>query len=82
MKSIFAGTADFVVTTTEIQLTLDQQQQEVVFTLEPDIIAQEPFETFQIVVTIDLLHSRNLGPNEFIQGTKTVTIVDATSKRQ
>ena len=76
----FAGTADFTVTTQQIQMFEGQQQQAVTFTLVPDTTAQEPNETFQIVATI--VQARPLQPNEFIQGTKRVIIIDITSKMQ
>ena len=77
---IFAGSADFTVITQQLGIFPGQEQQEVVFMLEPDAIAQEPPETFRIVATI--VEARPLAANEFIQGTKTVTIIDATSKQQ
>ena len=80
MKSFLAGPADFTVTTQQIEIFPDQQQQDVVFTLEPDIVAQEPPETFQIIATIEV--SQPLASNEFIQSIKRVTIIDITSKQQ
>ena len=82
MKLFFAGATDFTVTTTDIQIVPGQQQQDVVFTLEPDNVAQEPNETFRIVATVDAGQIRPLEPNEFIRRTKLVTIIDRTSKQQ
>ena len=73
---------DFTVLTTQIRIFSGQEQQEVVFILEPDGIAQEPNETFWIVVTIDASQSQPLASNEFIQSTATVTIIDITSKEE
>ena len=75
----FAGAADFIVITTQLVLFDGQQQQNVSFTLEPDTVAQEPIETFQIVAAIE--EARPLAPNEFIWLTKTVTIIDITGEQ-
>ena len=79
MKSFFAGTADFTISTSVIGIFPGQEQEEVVFTLEPDTVAQEPNEEFQIQVTV-IDETRPLLSNEFLQLTKRVIIIDRTSK--
>ena len=79
MKFFFAGMSDFTVVTLVIRIG-GENQQDVMFALEPDTVSQEPNETFRIEATI--IVSRSLEPNEFIQRTKVVTIIDITSKQQ
>ena len=82
IKLFFAGTADFTITTQMIQIFSGQQQQNVGFTLEYDTVSQEQMETFLIVAAVAAGQVRPLEPNEFLQLTKRVTIIDRTSKQQ
>ena len=82
MTLFFAGMSDFTVATSLIGIpTLTgEDQQDIVFTLQPDKLFEESLETFRIEATAIML-SRPLEINEFIRKTSIVTIIDGTSKQ-
>ena len=76
-----AGTSvsDFTLSPSEIGIAPNAQEANVLITLEPDTVSQEPPEIFMIEARGII--TRPLQSNEFIRRSKTVTIIDQTRKQ-